>query len=129
MRFSTRNSTISTPSCFEMMGQIAHNKPLYSVLQTNLFGAADLLQQLDPADPLRKLSMIIPWQDFDIVWVSRLASWKRASGRRLLQIARRKRKVCIDITAGSIFKACSIALDASLILICPASPCAQRIRH
>ena len=32
--------------------------------QTNLFGT-DLLQQLDPADPLLKLSMVIPWQDFE----------------------------------------------------------------
>ena len=32
--------------------------------QPNLFGN-DLLQQLDPADPLLQLSTIIPWADFD----------------------------------------------------------------
>ena len=32
--------------------------------QPNLFGN-DLLQQLDPADPLLQLAAVIPWQDFD----------------------------------------------------------------
>jgi IS5 family transposase len=32
--------------------------------QPNLFGN-DLLQQLDPADPLLHLATVIPWQDFD----------------------------------------------------------------
>ncbi len=34
------------------------------VHQTNLFGS-DLLFQLDPNDPLLKLSSAIPWQDFE----------------------------------------------------------------
>ena len=32
--------------------------------QLNFF-ANDLLQQLDPADPLLRLSSVIPWNDFD----------------------------------------------------------------
>ena len=32
--------------------------------QPNLFGN-DLLQQLDPADPLLQLSTVIPWLDFE----------------------------------------------------------------
>ena len=32
--------------------------------QPNLFGN-DLLQQLDPADPLLHLATVIPWQDFE----------------------------------------------------------------
>jgi IS5 family transposase len=32
--------------------------------QPNLFGT-DLLQQLDPADPLLQLASVIPWRDFD----------------------------------------------------------------
>jgi len=35
--------------------------------QTNLFGA-DILTQLDPSDPLLKLSRAIPWQDFEIAF-------------------------------------------------------------
>ncbi len=32
--------------------------------QTNLFGT-DLLQQLDPSDPLLGLAQVIPWQELD----------------------------------------------------------------
>jgi IS5 family transposase len=32
--------------------------------QTNLFGT-DLLQQLDPGDPLLRLAKVIPWPELD----------------------------------------------------------------
>ena len=35
--------------------------------QPNLFGT-DLLQQLDPADPLLQLAAVIPWRDFELAF-------------------------------------------------------------
>lgn len=38
--------------------------PSSTAHQTNLFGT-DLLQQLDPRDPLLQLAKVIPWAEFD----------------------------------------------------------------
>ncbi len=51
-------------TCFlvEMVKMLINSNA--DAFQPNLFGT-DLLQQLDPADPLLHLAAVIPWEDFN----------------------------------------------------------------
>ena len=62
MTISTGEVTIQAQFPVEMANNMLTSSP--DAHQTNLFGT-DLLLQLDPDDPLLKLSCVIPWQTFD----------------------------------------------------------------
>ena len=62
MTISTGEVTIQAQFPVEMANKMLTSSP--DAHQTNLFGT-DLLLQLDPDDPLLKLSCVIPWQPFD----------------------------------------------------------------
>ena len=61
MIISTRYSIIEFSFLVEMLTMLTSSSPHH---QTNIFGS-DLLLQLDPSDPVLKLSATIPWEIFD----------------------------------------------------------------